>query len=112
MTIEKEIQLKIQRLEAKVFQNQDLNIDTQLKELSARSESKAISEGEKEEHFIGEYSQQAAQAFIASHNRNYDAGSVKNLYGKEIDRYILDLKLARALAAKFNLPEIKDLRDG
>jgi len=112
MTTENEIlQLKIQRLEAKVFQNQDLNIEKQLKELSARQQSKNISDEITQERHIGEFSKEAATVFINSHKRNYDKTGVKSLYGKEIEMYILDLKLANALAKKFNLPKIEDLRD-
>ena len=101
-TIEK-LNLQIQRLEAKVFRNQNLNIKPQLDRISARQQAESISDGESENYFIGKRTRESAIQRVKSFEQNYDEGAVKNLYGAEISKYEKEKAICDILVERYNI---------
>lgn len=63
----KDHELRLQRLESKVFSGEEITIA----ELSAREQSKRISEGKDKPHHIGARTKEVVQQELTSHIQNY-----------------------------------------
>lgn len=77
--------------------------------IDGRKEAAKISNGHAEPNFIGERSREAALQKIKSHQENYDQGAVNSLHGLELNKYLKELQVVNAEAAKHKLPLVQNL---
>jgi len=101
---QKHILERIQKIEEKTF---GATFEENYKPLSARQESKEISDHESPNHFIGERTKESAIQRVKSFYQNYDEGSINSLYGAELDQFKKEAKTVQMLVSKYHLETLQ-----
>jgi len=70
---------------------------------SAREDAKTVEPDEIPKYHVGDWNKEQAEQYIKSFNENYDEDRIKNLHGKDIDRYTQKKALVQELRSRFNI---------